>query len=167
MSSTEGCVVGPGKYCPVRGRAAGVADAAVVAMRLWVGPGWRAAAWAGGVSGTSVDLGTGLVASSVRRGVPAGISTSDGRDTEIPIDVAGGWVEAAAGGGGPGAGTTLKGVRRDAGLMVVLVRAMGAKAGKRERGKGLGSRWWRPKKYPTGTVTFLSAELKKECRGVG
>ena len=108
------------------------------------------AAWAGGVSGTIVDLESELEGCSVRRGVPAGISATEGRDTEIPIDVAGGWVEAAAGGGGFFAGTTLKGVLREAGRMVVLVRAMGAKSGKRERGKGLGSRWWRPKKIQRG-----------------
>ena len=135
----------------MRGRVAGVADAAAGSMRLWEGPGWIAAgraAWAGGVSGTIVDLGSGLEVGPVRRGVPAGISATEGRDTEIPIDVAGGWVEAAAGGGG--LMLDVKGVFREAGRMVVLVRAMGAKSGKRERGKGLGSRWWRPKKIQRG-----------------
>ena len=109
-----------------------------------MGPGGRTAGvavWAGGVSGTTVDTRAGIGAVAVRRGVPTGISAPEGRDTEIPIDVAGGWVEAAAGGVGFCAGTTLKGVRREAGLMVVLVRGMGTKAGKRDKGDGLGSRW--------------------------
>ena len=123
--------------------------------------------WAGGVSGTTVDTRAGLGAGAVCRVVPTGISAPEGLDTEVPIDVADGWVGAAAGDGGSGAWVRLMVVCRDAGLMVLLVRAMGAKSGKRDRGKGLGSRWWRPKKDPTGTVTFLSAELKKECRRVG
>ena len=106
--------------------------------------------WAGGVSGTTVDTRTGLGAGSVCRVVPTGISAPGGRDTEIPIDVADGWVEAAAGGGGTGAWARLMVVCRVAGLMVVLVRAMGAKSGKRDRGKGLRSRWWKPKKIQRG-----------------
>ena len=126
-----------------------------------MGPGGGAVVGARGIAGTIVDLGMGLEVGSVCRVVPAVILMPEGRDTEISVDFAGGWVEAAAGSGGTGAGSRLMVVCRDTSLMILLVRAMGAKAGKCKRGKGLGIRWWIPKKYPTGTVTFLSVELKK------